>query len=138
MKICEKHGTKNILLTIWETFLYENSCNYNWYKLSYKIFIQFLFFWGYQIQKFYYMFFLLMLLFGHIIILSWAMPSKNTFFSYSAFIVGTWKGSTGRFFNFSFQSQNFTGGSNGFARFALIFPYGEKSTSTKRAYVHLI
>ena len=45
--------------------------------------------------------------------LSWEMPSKNIFFPYSALIMGTLKGSTGRFFNFSAQSQNFTGDSNG-------------------------
>ena len=38
---------------------------------------------------------------------------QKHFFTYSALIVGTLKGSTGRFFNFSAQSQNFTGGSNG-------------------------
>ena len=136
--IYEKHGTKNILLTIWEKFLCENICNYNCYKFSSKILIQFSLFCRYQIQKFYYIFFLLMLLFGHIIMLSLAMPYENIFFSYSAFIVGTWKCSTGLFFNFSVQSQNFTGGSNGFAWFTLIFAYGQKSASTKRAYVHLI
>ena len=36
----------------------------------------------------------------------------NTFFAYSALIMGTLKGSTSRFFNFSAQSQNFTGGLN--------------------------
>ena len=90
--ISEKHGTKNILLTIWETFLYKNSCNYNCYKFIYKIFIQFPFFCGYQIQKFYYMFFLLMLLFSHTIMLVGRCPPK-IFFFLSAFIVGTWKGS---------------------------------------------
>ena len=45
--------------------------------------------------------------------LSWEMPSKNIFFAYSALIMGTLKGSTSQFFNFSAQSQNFTGGSNG-------------------------
>ena len=41
------------------------------------------------------------------------MPSKNTFFAYSVLIMGTLKGSIGRFFNFSAQSENFTGGLNG-------------------------
>ena len=50
---------------------------------------------------------------GHIIMLSWKMPSKNIFFGYSALIMDTLKESTGRFFNFSAQSQNFTGGSAG-------------------------
>ena len=49
---------------------------------------------------------------GHTIMLSYEMPPK-TFFAYSALIMGTLKGSTGWFFNFSAQSQNFTGGSNG-------------------------
>ena len=39
-------------------------------------------------------------------------PPK-TFFAYSALIMGTLKGSIGRFFNFSAQSQNFTGGLTG-------------------------
>ena len=34
-------------------------------------------------------------------------------FAYSALIMGTLKGSTDRFFNFSAQSQNFAGGSYG-------------------------
>ena len=38
---------------------------------------------------------------------------RKHFFSYSALIMGTLKDSTGQFFNFSTQSQNFTGGSNG-------------------------
>ena len=37
---------------------------------------------------------------------------QKIFFAYSALIMGTLKGA-GRFFNFSVQSQNFTGGSNG-------------------------
>ena len=41
------------------------------------------------------------------------MPSKNTFFAYSVLIMGTLKGSIGQFFNFSAQSENFTGGLNG-------------------------
>ena len=45
--------------------------------------------------------------------LSWEMPSKNIFFTCSALIMGTLKGSTDRFFNFGAQSQNFTGGSDG-------------------------
>ena len=36
------------------------------------------------------------------------MPSKNTFFAYSALILSFLKGSTSRFFNFSAQSQTFT------------------------------
>ena len=36
-------------------------------------------------------------------------PPK-TFFAYSALIMSTLKGSTHRFFSFSAQSQNFTGG----------------------------
>ena len=55
----------------------------------------------------------------------------------SPWIMGTLKGSTGRFFNFSAQSQNFTGGLE-WTRFALIFPYGQKSMSTKRADTHLV
>ena len=43
--------------------------------------------------------------------LSWEMPSKNLF-AYSTLIMRTLKGSTDRFFNFSVQSQNFTGGLN--------------------------
>ena len=35
---------------------------------------------------------------------------QNIFFAYSALIVGTLKGSTSWSFNFSAQSQNFTGG----------------------------
>ena len=38
---------------------------------------------------------------------------QKHFFAYSALIMGTLKGSTGRFFNFSAISQNFTGGSTG-------------------------
>ena len=38
--------------------------------------------------------------------------TPKTFFAYSALIMGTLKGSTSRFFNFSAQSQNFTGGLN--------------------------
>ena len=38
---------------------------------------------------------------------------QKHFFAYSTLIMGTLKGSTGRFFNFSTQSQNFAGGSNG-------------------------
>ena len=60
------------------------------------------------------------------------------FFAYSAFIMGTLKGSTGQIFNFSTQSQNFTVGSNGYAQFALTFPYGQKSMSTKGGDLHLI
>ena len=62
---------------------------------------------------------------------------QKYFFAYSALIIGTLKGSPGRFFSFSTQSQNFTGGSNG-PEFALIFPYGQKSISTKRADMHFI
>ena len=58
--------------------------------------------------------------------------------AYSAFIMGTLKGSTGQNFNISTQSQNFTVGSNGYAQFALIFSYGQKSMSTKRSDLHLI
>ena len=47
---------------------------------------------------------------GHTIMLGWEMPYKNIFFAYSAFIMGTLKGSTRQFFNFSAQSQNFIGG----------------------------
>ena len=36
---------------------------------------------------------------------------QKHFFAYSALIMDTLKKSTGRFFNFSAQSQNFTGGS---------------------------
>ena len=42
----------------------------------------------------------------------WEMPSK-TFFANSTFIMSTLKSYTGRFFNFSAQSENFKGGSNG-------------------------
>ena len=52
------------------------------------------------------------LIVGHTIMLSWEMPSKNIF-AYSGLIMGTVKGSIGRFFNFSAQSQSSTGGSNG-------------------------
>ena len=45
--------------------------------------------------------------------LIWEMPSKKMFFTYSALIMGALKGSTGRFFHFSAQSQNFTVGSTG-------------------------
>ena len=38
---------------------------------------------------------------------------QKHFFAYSALIMGTLKGSTGRFFNVSAQSQNFTGDSAG-------------------------
>ena len=38
---------------------------------------------------------------------------QKHFFAYSALTMGTLKGSTSQFFNFSAQSQNFTGGSNG-------------------------
>ena len=38
---------------------------------------------------------------------------QKHFFAYSALIMGTLKGSTDRFFDFSAQSQNFTGSSNG-------------------------
>ena len=34
---------------------------------------------------------------------------QKHFFAYSALTMGTFKGSTSRFFNFSAQSQNFTG-----------------------------
>ena len=46
---------------------------------------------------------------------SWEMPSKNIFFffAYSALIMGSLEGSTGRVFNFSAQSQSFTGSSTG-------------------------
>ena len=37
---------------------------------------------------------------------------QKHFFAYSALIMGTLKGSTDRFFDFSAQSQNFTGGLN--------------------------
>ena len=50
--------------------------------------------------------------------------------------MGTLKGSTGRFLNFSAQSHNFTGGSNG--PDLPNFPYGQKSTSTKKADINLI
>ena len=69
--------------------------------------------------------------------LIWEMPSKNIF-AYSTFIMGTLKGSAGRIFNFSTQSQNFAVATNGYARFALIFPYNRKSMSTKRGDLHLI
>ena len=36
-----------------------------------------------------------------------------SFFAYFALIMGTLKGSSGRFFNFSAQGQDFTGGLNG-------------------------
>ena len=62
---------------------------------------------------------------------------QKHFFAYSPLIIGTLKGSTGRFFNFSTQSQNLTGELE-WTRFALIFPYGQKSISTKRADIHLI
>ena len=38
---------------------------------------------------------------------------QKTFFAYSALIMSTLKGFTGRFFSFSAQSQNFMGGSTG-------------------------
>ena len=38
---------------------------------------------------------------------------QKYFIAYSAFIMGTLKGTTGRFFNFSAQSQKITGSSNG-------------------------
>ena len=38
---------------------------------------------------------------------------KKTFFAYSALIMNTLKGSSGRFFNFSSQTQNFTVGLTG-------------------------
>ena len=38
---------------------------------------------------------------------------QKHFFAYFALIMGTLKGSTGRFFNFSAQNQSFTWGSNG-------------------------
>ena len=39
----KKHCVAKTLLEIWERFLYENNCNYNFYKFSYKfIFIPFL------------------------------------------------------------------------------------------------
>ena len=38
---------------------------------------------------------------------------QKHFFAYSALIMVTLKGFTGRFFNFSAQSQNFTTASNG-------------------------
>ena len=47
------------------------------------------------------------------LMLSWEMPSKNIFFAYFASIMGTLKGSSGQFFNFSIQSQNFTVGLTG-------------------------
>ena len=48
----------------------------------------------------------------HTIMLSWEMPSKNVFCLF-CFDNVTLKGSTSQFFNFSAQSQNFTGSSNG-------------------------
>ena len=39
---------------------------------------------------------------------------QKHFFAYSTLIMGTLKDSIGRFFNFSAQSQNFTGGSTRF------------------------
>ena len=58
-------------------------------------------------------------------------------FAYSALIIDTLKGSIGRFYIFSAQRSQFY---RGFAwtQFALIFPYGQKSMSTKRTDVHLI
>ena len=38
---------------------------------------------------------------------------QKRFFAYSALMLGTLKSSTCRFFNFSAQSQNFTGGLTG-------------------------
>ena len=38
---------------------------------------------------------------------------QNHFFPYFAWIMGTLKGSNGQFFNFSAESQNFTGVLNG-------------------------
>ena len=38
---------------------------------------------------------------------------QKTFFAYSALRTGTLEGFNSRFFSFSNQSQNFTGGSNG-------------------------
>ena len=38
---------------------------------------------------------------------------QKHFIAYSAFVMGTLKGTTGRFFNFSAQSQKITGSSNG-------------------------
>ena len=39
--------------------------------------------------------------------------TQKRFFAYFALIMGTLKGSSGRFFNFSAQGQDFTGGLNG-------------------------
>ena len=49
---------------------------------------------------------------GHTFMLSLEMPRSKIFLAYSALIMSTLKGSTDRFFNFSAQSQNFTGGLN--------------------------
>ena len=49
---------------------------------------------------------------SHTIMFNWEMASKNIF-TYSALILGTLKSSSSQFFNFSAQSQNFTGGLNG-------------------------
>ena len=39
----QEHYVAKILMAIWETFLYENICNFNSYNLSYKLaFISFL------------------------------------------------------------------------------------------------
>ena len=41
----KEHCVAKVLLAIWETFLYENNCNFNSYRFSYKLaFISFLFF----------------------------------------------------------------------------------------------
>ena len=50
---------------------------------------------------------------GHTFMLSWEMPLSKIFLAYSALIMSTLKGSTDRFFNFSAQNQNFTGGWTG-------------------------
>ena len=55
---------------------------------------------------------------------------KHFFFAYSALIMSTLKGSTGRFSNFRAQSQNITGD--------WIFPDSKKPMSPKRADIHLI
>ena len=58
-------------------------------------------------------------------------------FTYSTLIIGTLKSSTGQFFNFSAQSQNFYRGSK-LIRLPLIFPCNQKWMSIKIPHIRLI
>ena len=58
---------------------------------------------------------------------------QNIFLKYSALIMGTLKRSTNQSFNFSVQSLKFTGEFE-WTWFAIIFPYGQKSMSTKKRW----